>query len=57
MISNYSLPPDMLNQYVKIYHEAAKTHLDERGEPIVTWLAEFLDKAGETSDSSTRINH
>jgi len=41
LLSNYSLPPDMLNQYLEIYYEAAKTHLDERGEPIITWLAQF----------------
>jgi hypothetical protein len=57
LLTNYSLPPDMLDQYVKIYYEAAKSHLDERGEPIVTWLAEFLDKAGETSHTSTRTDH
>ena len=57
LLSNYSLPADMLDQYVKIYYEAAKNHLDERGEPIVTWLAEFLDKAGEKSKSPTQLEH
>lgn len=57
LLSNYALPADMLDQYVKIYYEAAKKHLDERGEPVVTWLAEFLDKAGEKSQSSARVEH
>jgi methanogenic corrinoid protein MtbC1 len=57
LLGNYSLPPDMLDQYVQIYHEAAKIHLDERGEPVVTWLAELRDKAGLKSDNSTRIDH
>jgi len=57
LLSNYSLPPDMLDQYVKIYYEAAKNHLNERGKPIVSWLAEFLDKTGEKSKSPTRIEH
>ncbi len=41
LLSNYSLPPDILSQYLEIYYEAAKTHLDERGEPVITWLAQF----------------
>ena len=51
LLTNYSLPSDMLDQYVKIYYEAAQKHLDGRGEPIVTWLAEFLDKTGEKSET------
>ena len=39
--SAHGLPPDLLNQYIEIYHNAAKVHLDELGEPIVAWLAQF----------------
>ena len=43
LLSNYSLPPQMLNQYLAIYHQAAGAHLDKRGEPIIAWLAQFKD--------------
>jgi hypothetical protein len=39
----YSLPPEMLGEYLRIYRRAAKAHLDERGEPILTWLDEQIE--------------
>ncbi len=48
LLKHYALPPDVLRQYLQIYYRAAVTHLDERGQPIMTWLAQFIDK---------RVNH
>ena len=38
LLSHYSLPPEMLTEYLRIYHRAVQSQLDERGEPIVTWI-------------------
>lgn len=39
-----SRPPDeLLTGYLSAYHRAAKTYMDERGAPIVNWLAKQID--------------
>ena len=44
LLKHYALPPDVLRQYLEIYYHAAVNHLDERGQPIINWLAQFIDK-------------
>ena len=34
-------PQDSLRAYLKAYHESARMNLDERGQPILDWLAEL----------------
>ena len=46
LLRHYSLPNELLYRYLRVYHQAAEAHLDERGASIVTWLAQFgKDKA------------
>ncbi len=42
LLTNHGMPTRILDQYLKAYYQAAKTHLDERGEPVIAWLAEHL---------------
>jgi hypothetical protein len=42
LMANYRLPTAMLHHYLSGYHQAAQTHLDERGSLIVGWLAELI---------------
>jgi hypothetical protein len=44
LLKHYALPPDVLRRYLEIYHHAAIAHLDKRGQPIIAWLAQFIDK-------------
>jgi DNA-binding transcriptional MerR regulator/methylmalonyl-CoA mutase cobalamin-binding subunit len=39
LLGNYRLPTDLLRRYLNAYYQAAKTYLDERGAPILDWLA------------------
>jgi len=39
LFHNRGLPSDALSNYLRGYHRAAQAHLDERGAPIVAWLA------------------
>jgi hypothetical protein len=41
LLNNHGLPSDLLPRYLKAYSQAAKTHLDERGAPLVTYLADL----------------
>jgi len=43
----YSLPPEMLGDYLRIYRHAAEVHLDERGKPILAWLDEQIEAQEE----------
>jgi DNA-binding transcriptional MerR regulator len=38
LLGNHRLPSKLLYDYLDIYRQAAKTHLDERGAPIIDWL-------------------
>jgi DNA-binding transcriptional MerR regulator len=38
LLGNYRLPRQLLYEYLDVYRQAAKTHLDERGAPVVDWL-------------------
>lgn len=41
--SYHGLPGELLNRYLENYYQAAKTHLDERGAPVVNWLARLCE--------------
>jgi DNA-binding transcriptional MerR regulator/methylmalonyl-CoA mutase cobalamin-binding subunit len=43
MLHNHEIPQDQLQRYFKTYLQAARTHLDKRGQPVVAWLAEIVD--------------
>jgi hypothetical protein len=42
LLLNHQLPAEPLHHYVTAYYQALQAHLDERGEPILTWLAQLL---------------
>jgi DNA-binding transcriptional MerR regulator len=44
LLTNYALPAESLQGYLRAYCQAAQAHLDERGEPIVVWLVQCIDK-------------
>jgi methanogenic corrinoid protein MtbC1 len=50
LLGNYDMPPAALEQYLRAYHAAAQAHLDERGRPIVEWLARVSRGAGVDDD-------
>jgi methanogenic corrinoid protein MtbC1 len=42
LLTNHDIPVSMLDRYLATYHDAAVMVLDERAEPVVHWLAEFI---------------
>jgi DNA-binding transcriptional MerR regulator/methylmalonyl-CoA mutase cobalamin-binding subunit len=46
LMGNRSMPIQSLRGYLAAYYEAARQHLDERGEPVVTWLAQVIRENG-----------
>lgn len=44
MLSHYRISPGSLHTYLKAYGQVAQKHLDQRGEPIVTWFRKFVGK-------------
>lgn len=44
----YSLPPELLGDYLRIYRRAAEAHLDERGKPILDWLDDQIKARDES---------
>jgi len=38
LLENHGIPAGQLGRYLKAYHQAARTHLDERGQLILGWL-------------------
>jgi len=41
LLSNHGLPAELLPRYLTAYHQAAATHLDQRGAPLVSYLAQI----------------
>jgi DNA-binding transcriptional MerR regulator/methylmalonyl-CoA mutase cobalamin-binding subunit len=39
LLANYQVPPELFPQYIKVYQQALAEHLDERGRPILDWIA------------------
>ena len=42
LLLNRRLPLELLRQYLVAYHRAASEHLDQRGAPILAWLATLV---------------
>jgi DNA-binding transcriptional MerR regulator len=47
LLSHHGVPAGMLDDYLSAYHDAAKTRLDERGQPVIDWLASVLERENE----------
>jgi len=43
LLGNHELSSEPLYEYLKVYREAANTHLDERGAPVVDWLTRVVE--------------
>jgi DNA-binding transcriptional MerR regulator len=43
LLGNRGVPTKLLDDYLKAFHRVAETHLDERGQPIVSWLAQLVE--------------
>ena len=43
LLGNRGVPTKLLDDYLKAYHRVAETDLDERGQPIVSWLAQLVE--------------
>lgn len=41
MLLNHNLPESALRRYLHAYYQAAQLHLDNRGRPLLDWLARF----------------
>jgi DNA-binding transcriptional MerR regulator len=46
LLGNRGQLPGLLRDYLVTYHQAAREHLDERGEPIVAWLDSVIREKG-----------
>ena len=44
LITNRDISGEPLMDYLRAYHHAVQTHLDERGLPIIDWLASLINK-------------
>jgi DNA-binding transcriptional MerR regulator len=49
LLSSHHVPAEALRGYLAAYYQAASDHLDERGEPIVTWLDRVIHENGYAS--------
>jgi DNA-binding transcriptional MerR regulator/methylmalonyl-CoA mutase cobalamin-binding subunit len=47
LMRNHRMPTEALHGYLRAYYQAAKMQLDERGEPILAWLARLTDEKTE----------
>jgi len=52
MLGHYRLSADLKPCYLQIYHQAAKNHLDERGQLLVEHLAHLSTKTESESTTS-----
>jgi methanogenic corrinoid protein MtbC1 len=46
LLANHGLPVEGFRSYLVAYHKAARQYLDERGEPVVTWLDQVIRENG-----------
>ena len=44
-----AVPAVVLDRYISAYARAARAHLDDRGGPVLAWLAESRSRAGPRS--------
>jgi MerR family transcriptional regulator, light-induced transcriptional regulator len=49
LVQHYQMPVHLLDDYLRAYHAAARSHLSEAGTPILDWFSHML---GTTSSSS-----
>ena len=49
LLCHYQVPVEIAERYLQVYYRAARTHLDERGRPIVAWLAQLTADDGRES--------
>jgi DNA-binding transcriptional MerR regulator len=42
LLGNHRLPSELLYDYLDVYRQAAKAHLDERGAPVIDWLGRVV---------------
>jgi hypothetical protein len=47
LMDSRGMPSDLLPDYLGAYQRAAGKHLDERGAPILEWLARVSEPAGQ----------
>jgi len=50
LLLNFRVPTELLHRYLDAYHQAARTYLDERGAPILHWLARVTERQHEIRD-------
>jgi hypothetical protein len=43
LLGNHRLPRELLYDYLDVYRQAAKAHLNERGAPVVDWLVRVVE--------------
>jgi methanogenic corrinoid protein MtbC1 len=48
LLENREMPSGMLYDYLEAYHQAAEEQLDDRAEPILTWLENMIQENGQT---------
>jgi methanogenic corrinoid protein MtbC1 len=44
LLRNHSLPVEALYSYLHAYHRTVDEQLDERGQPIITWFGQLLNR-------------
>jgi DNA-binding transcriptional MerR regulator len=42
LLANHQIPTELLGHFLYAYHQAISKHLDERGQPVVAWLARLI---------------
>jgi len=50
LLVNYQWPDGMLMRYLMAYHEAADLYLNDRGRPVVNWLAQVIENEKVNGD-------
>ena len=57
LLGNRGLPTGLLRDVLMAYHQAAREHLDERGEPILAWLENVIRGSEYPADHNPRDRH
>jgi DNA-binding transcriptional MerR regulator len=51
LLRNRRLPAERLYDYLRVYRQAARAHLDERGAPLLEWLGRVSERSGPGDES------
>jgi hypothetical protein len=51
LLRNRRLPAERLHHYLRVYRQAARAHLDERGAPLLEWLGHVSERSGPGDES------